>query len=132
MEENNIIIFDGVCNLCNASVRFIIARDAQGVFKFTSAQSECGQKLLREYDYSSENLESVILLKDGKLLEKSAAALKIAAALNGTWKYLVILRFIPLPIRDTIYDWIARNRYRWFGKRDICMVPSETQKTRFL
>ncbi len=132
MEENNVIIFDGVCNLCNATVRFIIVRDAQGVFKFTSAQSECGQKLLRENNYSFEILESVILLKDGNLLKKSAAALEIAAALDGVWRYLMVLRFIPLPIRDAIYDWIARNRYRWFGKRDLCMIPSETQKTRFL
>ena len=129
---NNIVVFDGVCNLCNWSVQFIIRRDPAGVFKFASAQSSIGEELLREHGIQSVEPESVILLKNGDLHEKSSAALMIAAELNGLWKYLSVLRFVPRPIRDGVYDWVARHRYRWFGKRDICMMPTEAQASRFL
>jgi predicted DCC family thiol-disulfide oxidoreductase YuxK len=132
MSDNNIIIFDGVCNLCNWSVRFIIPRDSHGMFKFVAAQSEVGQRLLSEHNDNFTTLKSVILLKDGELLEKSTAALEITAALDGAWKYLTILHFVPRPIRDFVYDWIARNRYRWFGEREVCMMPNEEQEQRFL
>ncbi len=88
--------------------------------------------LLQKHGYNFTEPESVILLKDGKLLEKSAAALEITAALDGAWKYLTILHFVPRPIRDFVYDWIARNRYRWFGEREVCMMPNEEQEQRFL
>ena len=129
---NNIVIFDGVCNLCNWSVRFIIERDSRGIFKFASAQSEIGEIFLREYGFQLSEPESVILLKNGQVHEKSSAALKIAAELDGIWQYLAVLRLIPHPIRDFVYDWIAQNRYRWFGKRDQCMMPTETLQERFL
>lgn len=132
MTENNIVIFDGVCNLCNWSVRFIIERDSRSVFKFASVQSAIGEKLLREYAIPFTEPKSVILLKNGQIHEKSSAALEIAAELDGFWRVLVILRLIPRPVRDFIYNWIARNRYRWFGKREVCMVPTTDQKARFL
>ena len=132
MNKNPIVIFDGVCNLCNWAVQFIIKRDSQGVFKFTSAQSEIGQDLLARFNIREVEPKSVFLLKEGKLLEKSTAALEIVALLDGFWKYLVALRLIPRPLRDAVYDFIAKNRYGWFGKRDQCMVPTEALKERFL
>ena len=132
MRENNVVIFDGVCNLCNWSVQFIIKHDPKAIFKLTSLQSEFGTALAKEHGLSSENPESVLLLKDGELLSKSAAALAIVTELNGIWKLLVIFRLIPQNIRDSIYDWIANNRYYWFGKRDKCMVPTEGIKERFI
>ena len=132
MRENNVVIFDGVCNLCNWSVQFIIKHDPKAIFKFTSLQSEFGTTISQRHKLSSENPESVLLLKDGKMLSKSSAALAIAAELNGTWKTLAIFRFVPQNIRDSIYDWIANNRYRWFGKRDDCMLPTEEIKERFI
>ncbi len=129
---NNIVIFDGVCNLCNWSVRFIIERDSESVFKFTAAQSETGKEILSRFEITTPEPESVFLFQSDTLIKKSSAALAIAAELNGFWKYLAILRFIPRPVRDIVYDWVAQNRYRWFGKRDACMIPSNELKSRFL
>ena len=131
-ESPNIVIFDGVCNLCNWSVQFIIKRDPKAVFKFASLQSEFGTAVAQKYRLSSENPESVLLLKDGELLSKSSAVLAITAELNGIWKFLAVFRFLPQGIRDRIYDWIANNRYQCFGKRDECMTPTEETKTRFI
>lgn len=131
--SDRIIIFDGVCNLCNWAVRFIIKRDSKGVFKFTSSQSELGQALLRKYQLGVETTsESVFLIQNDQALKESAAALEIAAALDGFWKTLVIFRLIPKPVRDKLYKWVARNRYRWFGKRDVCMLPGDEFRSRFL
>ena len=132
MSENNIVIFDGICNLCNWTVQFIIKQDAKAIFKFASLQSEFGKSIIQQGGYSFENPESVLLLKDGEILSKSSAAIAIAAELNGFWKALSLLRFLPKSFRDGIYDWIAHNRYRWFGKREQCMVPTENTKKRFL
>ncbi len=130
--SDRIIIFDGVCNLCNWAVCFIIRHDSQGNFKFTSAQSEQGQELLHRHKLAIENPESVFLIQNNRALKESAAALEIAAALDGAWKALLIFRLIPEPARDKLYRWVARNRYRWFGKRDVCMLPSDEVKSRFL
>ena len=129
---NNIVIFDGVCNLCNWAVRFIIKRDSRSIFIFTSAQSETGKEILSRFEIDTPEPESVFLLQNGSLLKKSSAALAIAAELDGFWKYLAFLRVIPRPVRDIVYDWVARNRYRWFGKRNICMMPSKETENRFL
>ncbi|MBT7191834.1 MAG: thiol-disulfide oxidoreductase DCC family protein [Anaerolineae bacterium] len=132
MIEDNIIIFDGVCNLCNWSVQFIIKRDPNALFKFASLQSEFGTAIAQRYGLSPENPESVLLLKDGELLNKSSAALAIVVELSGIWKLLTIFRFVPRKNRDRIYDWVAINRYRWFGKRDECMIPTEELLKRFI
>ena len=132
MIEDNIIFFDGVCNLCNGSVHFIIKRDPNAIFRFASLQSEFGTAVAQKHGISSENPESVLLLKNGKLLRKSSAALAIATELSGIWKTLTIFRFLPKNMRDRIYDWIAHNRYKWFGKRDECIVPTEEIKGRFI
>ncbi len=126
-----LILFDGVCNLCNRSVQFIIKRDPEGYFRFCSLQSERGRQLLSEYGVSSET-DSIVLIEKGKSYIKSGAALRICKHLSGGWKLLAFFLIIPAFIRDFIYDFVARNRYRWFGKREECMIPSAEIKSRFL
>ncbi|PLR76640.1 thiol-disulfide oxidoreductase [Bacillus sp. V3-13] len=126
-----IILFDGVCNLCNSSVQFIIKRDQQGYFKFASIQGEAGQKLLKENNINN-GIDSIVLIEKQKVYIKSSAALRIAGKLQGGGKLLALLLLVPVPIRNFLYDWIAHNRYRWFGKQDSCMLPTASIKERFL
>lgn len=126
-----VILFDGVCNLCNGSVLFIIKRDPQAKFRFASLQSDFGQQQLHKFN-RSVTLESVLLIEADKLYDKSTAALKIASKLCGLWPLLSIFRVVPKSWRDGIYTWIARNRYRWFGKRESCMIPTPEFKSRFI
>lgn len=127
-----VILFDGVCNLCNSSVLFIIKRDPRAQFKFASLQSEFGQEQLRRFTLPTTELNSVFLLADGKLYQKSNAAIKIAGRLTGGWPLMAIFRIVPTRVRDAVYDWVARNRYRWFGKREVCMIPTPELKSRFI
>ncbi len=127
-----IILFDGVCNLCNGSVLFIIKRDPQSKFRFASLQSELGMKLIDEFEFPQGELSSVLLVKDQKLFQKSNAALEITRQLSGLWPMLYVLKIIPPFIRNSVYDWIARNRYRWFGKKDACMIPTPELRSRFV
>jgi predicted DCC family thiol-disulfide oxidoreductase YuxK len=129
---NPIILFDGVCNLCNASVQFIINRDLHSTFKFASLQSDIGQRLLTEFNISEGQLYSVILICDGRAFERSRAALEIARRLNGLWPMMYGFIVVPAFVRDFIYDWISKNRYRWFGMRNECMMPTPEMKMRFL
>lgn len=126
-----VILFDGVCNFCNSSVQFIIKRDPRGIYQFTSLQSEVGQKLLKDHEVPVE-LDSFIYIEDEKIYFKSTAALKVFRNLKGLWKLLYIFIIVPRPLRDVVYGVIARNRYKWFGKRDACMIPSPEQRKRFL
>jgi len=126
-----IILFDGVCNLCNSSVQFIIKRDPKGRFKFASIQSETGQSLLELHGYDKE-IDSFILIENQKIYFKSSAALMVCRNLNGLWKLLTILRILPAPFRDFFYDVVANNRYKWFGKKESCMLPTKEMKKRFL
>jgi predicted DCC family thiol-disulfide oxidoreductase YuxK len=126
-----VILFDGVCNFCDASVQFILKRDHHEVFYFASQQSEVGQTLLEKYNVPGE-IESIVLIENDKAYFKSAAALRISRHLRGAWKLLSILMIIPSPIRNFVYDLIARNRYKWFGKKDSCMLPPENVRKRFL
>jgi predicted DCC family thiol-disulfide oxidoreductase YuxK len=123
-----IILFDGVCNLCTASVRFVIARDSRRRFRFASLQSAAAERLLGERD----QLESMVLVADGKSYRKSTAALLIAKRLDGAWPLLAAFLVIPRPLRDAVYDFIGRRRYRMFGKRDVCWVPRPDLAERFL
>lgn len=127
-----IILFDGVCNLCNSSINFIIDRDPDQNFVFAPLQEKTGQDLQRKYGLSPEALDSVVLIKRGKIFKKSSAALEIAKKLSGGWKLLIILKLIPRRFRDMIYDVIAKNRYRWFGKTDQCRMPTSELKMRFI
>lgn len=125
-----IIFFDGVCNLCNGAVQFIIKRDPTAIFQFAPLQSESAIRLI---DITNKPLpDSIILWSDNKLYFKSSAALEIARHLPYPWRLLVAFRFLPVWFRDPVYDLIARNRYRWFGKRDSCMIPTPDLLSRFL
>jgi predicted DCC family thiol-disulfide oxidoreductase YuxK len=127
-----IILFDGVCNFCNGSVNFIIERDPAGYFKFAPLQSEIGEKLLRENGVDKVETDSVVLIEDGKVYTHSTAALRVARQLEGGWKWFYYLRFVPRVIRDGAYKLFAKYRYRLFGKKDECMLPSPEIRARFL
>ena len=128
-----IILFDGVCNLCNGSVIFVLQREKKPTFKFSSIQSQAGRELLILYGLPPDYTQAVILIDRGKLYLGSTAALKIGQQLKFPWSFLASLGYIvPKFIRDWVYNQIAQHRYQWFGKRDICMVPNENLKARFL
>lgn len=126
-----IILFDGICNFCDSSVQFIIKRDRSGQFHFASLQSDAASKLLDEHDVPKD-VGSIILIEDGKAYHKSGAALRIARNLDGAWKLLYGFIIVPRPIRDFVYDIIARNRYKWFGQKESCPLPSPDIRKRFL
>lgn len=131
-DEYQIILFDGVCNFCNSSINFIIDHDPEKHFKFAPLQSDFGQKILRQFNKNTEDFDSVILLKNNQLYQKSAAALEITKHLSGFWKYLAIFGILPNFILNFFYDIVAKNRYRIFGKSDACRMPTPDLKERFL
>ncbi len=126
-----IILFDGICNLCNGFVNFIIDRDSDAVFRFASLQSDFGQKIVSQNTALLKNTDSVILITNDGLLTKSDAAIEILSQLKG-FRWCRILKIFPLGLRNYFYDLIARNRYRWFGKRDSCRIPTPDLVSRFL
>jgi predicted DCC family thiol-disulfide oxidoreductase YuxK len=130
--DQPIIIFDGVCNLCEFSVTFIAKNDRQARFKFVSAQSEKGKVLQRMCGVDTHQDGTVILLKNSQVYVNSDAALQIAKDLDGLWRFLYFLKFIPKPARDFFYSIISKNRYRWFGKKNECLLPDNNIKERFL
>lgn len=130
--EAPIIYFDGICNLCNGAVQFVIKRDPNAKFRFASLQSLNAAEVLRLKGINPSKLESIILYEEGILYEKSTAVLKISRNLNGLWPIFYALIIVPRGLRDLVYDWIARNRYQWFGKRDECMVPTKELTSRFI
>ena len=132
MRIHAVVLFDGVCNLCTWSVQFIIKRDPKGYFKFGTLQSDAGRKLLENHRLRSETTETVILIEGTRYFAKSDAALRIAARLSGFWPILRVLAMIPRPVRNWCYDVIARNRYKWFGKKETCMVPSGESLSGFI
>ncbi len=127
-----VVLFDGVCNLCNGAVQFVIPRDAPGYFRFAALQSDAAAKLLGEGRPTAAGLHSVLLFEDGRLYEKSTAALRIARRLSWPWPLLYGLIAVPRALRDLVYDAIARRRYRWFGTRERCLVPAPGVRDRFL
>ncbi len=132
MENQRVILFDGVCNLCNWAVQFVLKHDKKEVFKFAALQSEYATKQLADQGSPKNNMESLVLIENGKIYRQSTAALRIAKQLSGGWKLLQMFLILPKFIRDPIYNFIARRRYRWFGKRAECRVPSPELKKRFL
>ena len=132
MNSQPIILFDGICNLCDGAVQFVIKHDPENQFLFASLQSEAGQRLLKQYKLSVENFNSFILIQDEKVYSKSTGALKVARQIKGVWSWLYIFIIIPSFFRDKVYDWIAQNRYKWFGKKEACMIPTPELKARFL
>ncbi|OQD43249.1 thiol-disulfide oxidoreductase [Croceivirga radicis] len=133
MEAKKIILFDGVCNLCNGAVQFIIKRDKRSVFKFASLQSEIGKQLTKERGIDTELLDSIILIEPGiAYYSKSTAALEIMKSFGGIWNLTRLFTVLPEGFRDIVYDFIAKNRYKWFGKKDACMIPTPELQSRFL
>ena len=128
--DSAIVLFDGVCNFCNSSINFIIKRDQKGYFKFAPLQSEIAQKLVG--DKTKPMPESVILIENGKTYDRSSAALRIAKKLDGLWPLLYIFIILPKRLRDAVYNLIGRNRYKWFGKTEACMIPTPEVRSRFL
>lgn len=126
-----IVLFDGECNFCDASVQFIIKRDPKGYFQFAAQQSDIGLTLKRQYAVH-DTLDSILVIDQHKVYNSSDAALHISKHLNGLWSFLYMLRVIPKSIRDVVYKFIAKNRYAWFGKKDSCMIPSPEIRNRFL
>jgi predicted DCC family thiol-disulfide oxidoreductase YuxK len=127
-----IVLFDGVCNFCNASINFIIDRDSGNNFRFAALQSETGRKLLEQHGYNNNILDSVVLIKNNRVYKKSAAALEIVRELNGLWPVLYIFKVLPSFILDILYNVIARNRYKLFGKADVCRIPTPQLKQKFI
>ena len=132
-KNKKIILFDGVCNLCDSSVQFVIKHDKKDVFRFVSLQSELGQNILKHIGINPSNIDSVVVYEPGiAYYFKSAAAIEIAKNLGGVFHFGTIFRIIPTGIRNQLYNYIAKNRYKWFGKKDNCLVPSIEIKSKFL
>ena len=130
--SQSIVLFDGVCNLCNRAVQFIIKRDKKKQFLFASLQGKAGNKLLQKFDLPANLFNSFVLVEGDKVYTRSTAALRVAKKLSGGWKLLYGLMIVPGFIRNAVYNLIAKNRYKWFGKRDECMIPTPESKERFL
>jgi predicted DCC family thiol-disulfide oxidoreductase YuxK len=129
MFPDHLVLFDGVCNLCNTSVQKVIRNDRKKLFHFASLQSSAGKKILADYNVISD---SILYLRKGKIFQKSGAALRIALRLRFPYPLLGIFLVIPWFLRDPVYDLIARKRYKWFGRKDQCMIPEPELKDRFL
>lgn len=128
-----IILFDGICNLCNGAIQFIIKRDTKDTFRYAPIQSNIGQKLLTERNIDSSKIDSIILIEPSVAYYiKSDAALRIGRSFGGGYALLSIFSWIPRVLRDGVYDLIARNRYRWFGKKATCMIPTPELQSKFL
>lgn len=133
MRAAPVLLFDGVCNLCNGAVAFVIRRDARARFRFAPLQSPAADALLASLGVSRAGLpDSFVLVEDGRVHLRSTAALRVARGLRFPWPLLGVLLVVPRFLRDPLYDFVARNRYRWFGKRDECMVPTAELQARFL
>ncbi|RPI63850.1 MAG: thiol-disulfide oxidoreductase DCC family protein [Ignavibacteriales bacterium] len=131
-QNYSVILFDGVCNFCNYWVNFIIDHDKQNVFKFAALQSEKGEELLDKCNLPIGDFDSFILIADDKVFKKSSAAFEIAKHLNGWPKILIPLSILPPTLTDFIYDLVAKNRYKFFGKKDSCRIPTKEEKSKFL
>ncbi len=131
-EDPAVVLFDGVCNLCNGAVNFVIDRDPDGYFRFAPLQSDVGEEILADTDAADVSLDTIVLVEDGEAYDRSTAALRIARHLTGPWPLLYAFIVVPRPIRDAVYNWVAAHRYDWFGQRDQCRMPTPARKDRFL
>jgi predicted DCC family thiol-disulfide oxidoreductase YuxK len=129
-----VLLFDGVCNLCNGTVQFVIARDRRARFRFASIQSSAGRALTSKYSHPAlDGLETVALIDEqGRLFTHSSAILRVLLRLDGLWPLLAVGLLIPAPLRDGVYRWVSRHRYQWFGKKEECPIPTPEQRARFL
>ncbi len=132
-ENKKIILFDGVCNLCNTWIQFVIKHDKKDVFRFAALQSEFGKNIIKEINIDTSKIDSIILYESKNVYYyKSDAVIKIAQNLGFGYNLLVVFKIIPKIIRNYIYDFIAKNRYKWFGRKESCMIPSPELKAKFL
>jgi len=131
--DKKIILFDGVCNLCNSTVQFVIKRDVNDIFRFTPLQSDTAKKLLHERNIDIDDIDSIILIEPNvAYYTKSTAALEIGKELKGYDAVSLILQWLPESFRNIVYDYIAKNRYKWYGKKESCMIPTEELKSKFI
>jgi len=127
-----IIIFDGLCNFCNAWVDFVLTRDKKRLFQFAPSQSECGEQLLRHRSLYTEEIKTIVLIDGDKVFTMSDAAIRVVGRLGANWTIVYLFLLVPRPIRDAFYAAFAKRRYRWFGKRDVCRAPKACWEQRFL
>ncbi|HTN00070.1 MAG TPA: thiol-disulfide oxidoreductase DCC family protein [Pedobacter sp.] len=132
MDEEAVIFFDGVCNLCNGAVQFTIQRDHHSLFRFSSLQSDFAKAKLKPLNIDPDQGDSFVLLENGKVYQRSTAALRVARRLNGFWPLLYGFIIVPRFLRDAIYNFVAKNRYKWFGKKETCWVPTPELRERFI
>jgi len=130
--QHLILLFDGVCNFCNFWVNFLLDRDKEDKFRFTPLQSEIGEKFLKKLCLSTKDFDTFVLIDEDKYYIKSTAALIVAKNLTGLWKMLYVFIIIPRPIRDSLYNLVAKNRYKLFGKREACRIPTSEERNKFL
>ena len=129
---DNLILFDGVCNLCSALVQFVIRHDPAAKFRFAPIQSDLGKEIFQSHGLDPSDLQTFVFIADGKLFLRSDAAIEVVSGFGGAWGIFKIFRFVPRSLRNTIYSFIARHRYRWFGRKEVCMIPTAEIKERFL
>jgi predicted DCC family thiol-disulfide oxidoreductase YuxK len=127
-----VLLFDGMCNLCTGAVGFVLAHEAEATLRFAPIQSPAGARLMRDFGFDPADAKTFVLIADRRIYVRSDAAVRLARYLRGMWKLLGLIRVVPRPVRDFVYDLVARNRYRWFGRRDACMVPTRELKARFV
>lgn len=132
MEPSLIILFDGICNFCNSAVNFVIRNDKKSTIKFATLQSEIADQLLEKYSVSKEGLRTFFFIENGIVYTSSTAAIRVCRYLGGLWPLMIGFIIVPRFIRDGIYNWVSKNRYKWFGTREECMVPSPELRMRFL
>lgn len=130
--KSPVLLFDGVCNLCNGAVQWVLLRDRRGLFRFAALQSDTGQAMLRQFGFAAEDFDTVVLIDGDRVFTRSDAALEVVRRIGGFWPVLYAFKIIPRPIRDAVYNWVARNRYRWFGRQEQCMLPRKEWMSRFV
>jgi predicted DCC family thiol-disulfide oxidoreductase YuxK len=132
IQQHPVILFDGVCNFCNGTVNFLLGQDKKKRFRFAALQSEAGKNLLAQYGLPKENIDTFILLDRGKVFKRSTAALRVGNKLPWYWQWTQVFWLAPKFLRDGVYNLVAKNRYKWFGKKDTCMIPTPEMQNRFL
>ena len=130
--KHPILLFDGVCNLCNGAVQFVIKNDKNKRFRFAALQSEAGIALSKKYKLPTDRMDTLVFISNNKIYTRSTAALEVAKMLGGFWALMYVFIIVPPFIRDAIYNWVANNRYSWFGKKESCMIPTPELRERFL
>lgn len=131
-KKNPVILFDGICNLCSSSVKFILRHDKREQFLFSSLQSDASKKLLLQYNVKKITMDSIVLIEEGKVYHKSAAITRICQKLDWPWRAFSAAKYLPTILMDKVYDMVAKSRYKWFGQKDTCLLMIPKYKNRFI